>query len=51
MQANAFAYTGTLGGGFLESNCTDYTGVYPDDRSREAWPVDSDEVGGATRNL
>ncbi len=47
MQANAFADTGTLGGGFVEFSRTDHTGVYPDDHSRDAWPVVSDEVGGA----
>ncbi len=51
MQANALAYTGTLGGGFVEFSCTDHTAVYPDDHSRDAWPVDSDEVGGAARIL
>ncbi len=51
MQSNAFAYTGTLGDGFVEVSCTDHTGVYPDDHSRDACPVDSDEVGRAARNL
>ncbi len=51
MQANAFAGTGTLGGGFMEFSCAGHAGVYPDDHSRDAWPVDSDEVGGAARNL
>ncbi len=50
MQANAYADTGTLGGGFVESSCTDHTGAYPDDHSRDASPVDSDEVSGAARN-
>ncbi len=47
MQANAYADTDTLGGGIMESSYADHTGAYPDDRSREAWPVDSDQVGGA----
>ena len=51
MQANAYADTGTLGCGFVEFRCTDHTGVYPDDHSCDAWPVDSIEVGGAARNL
>lgn len=51
MQTNAYAYTGTPGGDIVESSCTDHAGVYPDDRSHEAWPVDSDQVGGAARNL
>ena len=51
MQANAFADTGNLGCGFVEFSCTDHTGVYPDDHSRDAWPDDFDEVGGAARNL
>ena len=51
MQANALAYTGTLGGGIVKFSCTEHTGVYPDDHSREASPVDSDESSGAARNL
>jgi len=51
MQTNAYADTDTLGGGIVEFSCSDYTRVYPDVRSRDAWPVDSDEVGGAARNL
>ena len=47
MQANAYADTDTLGGGIVESSYAYHAGAYPDDRSREAWPVVSDQVGGA----
>ncbi len=47
MQANAYADTDTLGCGIVESSYADHARAYPDDRSREAWPVDSDQVGGA----
>ena len=49
MQASACADTHTLGGGIVESSYADHAGASPDDRSREAWPVDSDQVGGARR--
>ena len=51
MQANAYADTDILGGGIVESSYAGNAGAYPDNRSRDAWPDDSDEVGGAARNL
>jgi hypothetical protein len=51
MQANALAYTGTLGGGLVERGCAGHAGARPDGLSHGSRPVDSDDVSGVARNL
>jgi hypothetical protein len=51
MQANAFADTGTLGGGLVESGCAGQAGARPNGLSHGSRPVDSDEVSGAAQSV